>query len=233
MDKRQKPPTWIPHQFLRSQHIRSNIWLFVFLTVLFLILTFFVVSDRSSEWDLYVSAVLQNQQSETTDAVMKGFSWLGNVRIAFFTICIASLFFMIAGKRKEALLMLSTVLTGAVSWVLKMLINRPRPGTDFVRVIEETRYQSFPSGHVLFYTVFFGLLSIVIYDSRNLDRTFKTACISLFALMLVFGAASRIYLGAHWLTDVLGGLIIGIQFLLVARPVYLYSGTAHQPPQNN
>lgn len=198
-----------------------NLWLFIFLTVLFLILTFFVSSERSVHWDLFVSAWLQNRQGEMTDAVMKGFSWLGSVPIAFSLICIASLLFLVAGKKREALLIFSTVLTGAVSWTLKMLINRSRPGTDFVRVIEETHYQSFPSGHVLFYTVFFGLLCMIIYYSRKPKRVTKALGISLFAFILIFGAVSRIYLGAHWFTDILGGLIVGIQFLLLARWAYL------------
>lgn len=214
----------ILHSLYRSaghRSVRRDLWLFLVLTVLFLGLTAFVVSERSDYWDLHVSAWLQNRQGEMMDAVMKGFSWLGSVPIAFCMICTASLFFLVSGKKREALLIFSTVLTGAVSWTLKMLINRSRPGTDFVRVIEETHYQSFPSGHVLFYTVFFGLLSLIVYHNRKLSRAIKAVCISIFALTLIFGAVSRIYLGAHWFTDILGGMILGMAFLLLARLAYL------------
>lgn len=205
----------------RRKIIRRDIGLFLFLAALFLMLTAFVISERSDYWDLHVSAWMQNRQGEMMDEVMRGFSWLGSVPVAFCMICIASLSFLVCGKRREALLIFSTVLTGGISWTLKMLINRSRPSTDFVRVIEETHYQSFPSGHVLFYTVFFGLLSLVVYHNRKLSRVVKAVCISLFALILIFGAISRIYLGAHWFTDILGGLILGIGFLLLARLDYL------------
>lgn len=204
-----------------QQDARKNAGLFILLTVLFLILTSFVISDRSSSWDLYVSAWLQNRQGDLMDSVMKGLSWLGSVPVAFCMICTAALFFILTGKKGEALLIFSTVLTGAVSWTLKMLINRSRPSTDFVRVVEETHYQSFPSGHVLFYTVFFGLLSLVVYYDGKITKAVKAVLISLFVFILVFGAVSRVYLGAHWFTDILGGLIIGTQFLLLARWVYL------------
>jgi membrane-associated phospholipid phosphatase len=198
-----------------------NALLFFLLTVSFLILTYFVLLDRTAHWDYYISDVLQHQQHTVLDTVMRAFSWLGRVRVAFFAICITALLFLISGKKREAILICSTILTGAVSWTLKMLIDRPRPGADIVRVIEETKYQSFPSGHVLFYTVFFGLLSLIVFYAKRLSRRSKTILISLLVLMVICGAVSRIYLGAHWFTDILGGLIVGIQFLIIARILYL------------
>lgn len=200
-----------------------NALLFFLLSFLFLVLTFFVLSNRSAYWDYYVTDILQHQQNTVLDYVMKAFSWLGRVKVAFFAICMASLFFLISGKKREAILVGSTVLSGAISWTLKMLIDRPRPGADVVRVIEETKYQSFPSGHVLFYTVFFGILCIIVYYSKSISRKAGGIMISLLAFFIVCGAVSRIYLGAHWFTDILGGLIIGIQFLQIARLLYLRS----------
>ncbi|MCJ8155112.1 phosphatase PAP2 family protein [Chryseobacterium sp. SSA4.19] len=198
-----------------------NASLFFLLTVSFLILTYFVLSNRSAHWDYYISGILQHQQHAVLDTLMKGFSWLGKVRVAFFAICFTSLCFLMYEKKREAILVGSTILTGAISWTLKMLIDRPRPGADVVRVIEETKYQSFPSGHVLFYTVFFGLLSIIVFYARGISGRIRGIMIFLLVLMIACGAVSRIYLGAHWFTDILGGFIVGIQFLLIARLLYL------------
>lgn len=209
------------YESLFSRTVFTNALLFSLLTVSFLVLTFFVLSNRSAHWDYYVTDVLQHQQHTVLDYIMKGFSWLGRVRVAFFAICLASLLFLISGKKREAVLIGSTVLSGAISWTLKMLIDRPRPGADIVRVIEETKYQSFPSGHVLFYTVFFGILCMIVYYSQKISRRARIVLISLLVFMIICGAVSRIYLGAHWFTDILGGLIIGIQFLQIARLLYL------------
>ncbi|WP_027388711.1 phosphatase PAP2 family protein [Chryseobacterium gregarium] len=208
-----------------------NALLFFLLTVSFLLLTSFVLSNRSAHWDYYVSGFLQHQQHSLLDYIMKGLSWLGRVRVAFFAICLTSLLFLIFGKRKEAVMIFSTILTGAISWTLKMLIDRSRPGADIVRVIEETKYQSFPSGHVLFYTVFFGMVSIIVLYSQRISKGLKTVIISLLVFMIICGAVSRIYLGAHWFTDILGGLIIGIQCLQIARLVYLKNKTEQTPTE--
>ncbi len=206
---------------LLTNTVFINAVLFSLLTVSFLVLTFSVLSNRSAHWDYYVTGVLQHQQDAVLDYIMKGFSWLGKVRVAFFAICITSLLFLISGKKREAILIGSTILSGAISWALKMLIDRPRPGADIVRVIEETRYQSFPSGHVLFYTVFFGMICMIVYYSQKISNNIKVVMILLLVIVIVCGAVSRIYLGAHWFTDILGGLIIGLQFLQIARLLYL------------
>lgn len=215
---------------LLTNTVFINAVLFSLLTVSFLVLTFSVLSNRSAHWDYYVTGVLQHQQDAVLDYIMKGFSWLGKVRVAFFAICITSLLFLISGKKREAILIGSTILSGAISWALKMLIDRPRPGADIVRIIEETRYQSFPSGHVLFYTVFFGMICLIVYYSQKISSNIKVVMILLLVIVIVCGAVSRIYLGAHWFTDILGGLIIGLQFLQIARLLYLKNRPdQHQP----
>jgi len=76
-----------------------NALLFFLLSFLFLVLTFFVLSNRSAHWDYYVTGILQHQQHTVLDYIMKAFSWLGRVRIAFFAICSASLLFLISGRK--------------------------------------------------------------------------------------------------------------------------------------
>jgi len=126
-------------------------------------------------------------------------------------------------QRNEALLIISTLFSGIIGLALKMLINRPRPTKDIVVLLEDTKYQSFPSGHVLFYTVFFGSLILIILSTNIFTRKVRTisalACLS----MIFFGAISRVYLGAHWFTDVLGGFILGIMFLFITGRSYLNS----------
>lgn len=195
----------------------------IFFIVVFLLLSFHVVDSSPKSLDLLVSQELQEEPSALLDVFMKGFSWLGTVYIAAIMVIVFSIIFFVFKYIKEALFVLSCLLSGGVSYVLKTLINRPRPTTDFVRIIEETHYQSFPSGHVLFYTAFFGTLIVIAISSGILKLSLKILISSICSAMIVLGAVSRIYLGAHWFTDVIGGFIVGVLFVMFTGSVYLRS----------
>lgn len=193
----------------------------IFFIVVFLLLSFYVVDSSPRSWDFLVSQELQEDSSAILDVLMKGFSWLGTVYVAAIMVVVFSIIFFVFRYVKEALFVLSCLLSGGVSYVLKTLIDRPRPTTDFVRIVEETHYQSFPSGHVLFYTAFFGTLMVIAISSSILKLSWKIIISSICAAMIILGAISRIYLGAHWFTDVIGGFIVGVLFVMFTGSVYL------------
>ncbi|MCY0969229.1 phosphatase PAP2 family protein [Chryseobacterium wangxinyae] len=195
----------------------------VFFIIVFLLLTLFVVKFSPQAWDLSVSKEIQEDQNLILDIVMKAFSWIGTVYVAAIMVFSFAAVFFIFKYFKEGLFLLSCILSGGVSYVLKMLIDRPRPTVDFVRVVEETYYQSFPSGHVLFYTVFFGSIMIIAIYSKILKISLKILTSVLCLGMIILGAVSRIYLGAHWFTDVIGGFIVGILFVMVSGSIYIRS----------
>lgn len=151
---------------------------------------------------------------------MKAVSWFGRIRVSAVLVACSALYFLLLKRKKDALLLLSTLLSGGIAWVLKTLINRPRPTKDFVSILEETHYQSFPSGHVLFYTVFFGALIFILIRTIKKYPPLKISGILICLAMIFLGAVSRVYLGAHWFTDVLGGFMVGIIFLLIAGNIY-------------
>jgi undecaprenyl-diphosphatase len=91
--------------------------------------------------------------------------------------------------------------------------------------LEETKYQSFPSGHVLFYTVFFGTLILIILRLKKIKYKLKIFLITVCLSIIFFGAVSRVYLGAHWFTDVLGGFILGVFCVLIMGYFYVKNDT--------
>ena len=99
------------------------------------------------------------------------------------------------------------IVTGAVllDVLTKWLVSRPRPrGGEY----------GFPSGHALGVAVFFGAIVYVLWTS-DVSRALRWLG-TLLACLLVLGvAASRIYLKVHWLSDVIGGLVGGVTYLLV------------------
>ncbi len=99
------------------------------------------------------------------------------------------------------------IVTGAVllDVLTKWFVSRPRPrGGEY----------GFPSGHALGAVIFFGAVVYVLWTS-DVSRALRWLG-TLLACLLVLGvAASRIYLKVHWLSDVIGGLVGGVTYLLV------------------
>lgn len=107
----------------------------------------------------------------------------------------------------------------ALSPILKILFARSRPTSNFVHVfLRETDF-SFPSGHAMGITLFCSILFVLFYKSRNKNRSWL---IWLCALFIALVSYSRIYLGVHWLTDILGGCAfagvwIALSYLIIKK----------------
>lgn len=105
---------------------------------------------------------------------------------------------------------------GLLVVVLKNIYQRPRP--SILHLVEEHGF-SFPSGHSLAATLVFGSL-VIISHHRIKDKLRRRAAEGLFALMIALILLSRVYLGVHYPTDVLGGLILGVGVLHLEYPFY-------------
>src|ERR1051326_4663816 len=111
---------------------------------------------------------------------------------------------------------LEAIMIPAVLWIsslsrtgIKRLINRPRPKPLLVRVKRQSRGQSFPSGHVSSSIVFWGWLSTMALVRKEMNRSIRAALLSIPPLIIALIGPSRVYLGDHWATDVLGGYLYG------------------------
>lgn len=185
----------------------------------FSVLAAYVMLSKPQYIDVHISEEIQEKQNSFLDRFMIAVSWFGQIRVSVVMVACSALLLLLKYK-KDALLMASTLISGGIAWVLKTLINRPRPTKDFVSILEETHYQSFPSGHVLFYTVFFGALIFILIRTIKKYPILKISGILICLAMIFLGAVSRVYLGAHWFTDVLGGFLAGLMYLLIAGHFY-------------
>lgn len=180
----------------------------------FALLTLLVLLLPPSFIDLEFSEEVQEHPYPWLDFLMKGVSIFGDKIVAPVMVALTAAAFFIGGKRKESIFVLSTLFSVGVAYVLKVAVNRPRPTEDLVRIVEKAEFQSFPSGHVLFYTAFFGVLVFLMYRFAYLPLRLRWA-IGLLSLFLIFAIPfSRIYLGAHWFTDVAGGFLVGLLYLI-------------------
>jgi undecaprenyl-diphosphatase len=102
----------------------------------------------------------------------------------------------------------------AFGGLLKEFIHRTRPDTVYVTAMKFKSY-SFPSAHALGATIIFGLLAYLAH--RNLPPPWNLVCPGLLLGLIFLIGVSRIYLGAHYPSDVIGGWLLGsaVLFLIV------------------
>lgn len=186
----------------------------------FILLTVFIIYMPLSSVDKNFSITVQSYQSPFLDSIMKFISFIGVMPYSVIMVLLTALLFYIFKLKKEALFTLSTLLAGVVSTIVKVLVDRPRPAAPFVHVLEKTVQQSFPSGHVNFYVVFFGFLIVSMCHVKTIPFFLKAAVITLCALLILLIPISRVYQGAHWFTDVLGGSLLGGLLLFVNSYFY-------------
>jgi undecaprenyl-diphosphatase len=107
-------------------------------------------------------------------------------------------------------LVAATFARPAFEFVMKEVVGRDRP--DYNRLVEGTGY-SFPSGHPMAAVALWGMVPVVVglFTRR---RAVWWASVVLAGFMIVIISASRVYLGVHWISDVIGGLLFGAVFLL-------------------
>jgi len=176
----------------------------------FIVLTVLVLIFPHPFIDREFSQEIQEHQNPFLDSSMKLVSWFGYSPGSIIIVLLAAFIFFMLRCKKEALFILLTSASGLISSLVKVLVNRPRPAESMVHIAQKVSNQSFPSGHMMFYIIFFGFLTVLMFELKAIPKTIRIAVIT-FSMLLIFAIPfSRIYLGAHWFTDVLGGFLLGI-----------------------
>ncbi len=126
----------------------------------------------------------------------------------------------LAGKRREAECGALSAFGGSlISSFFKWFVGRPRPSLELVQVSAVTNNGSFPSGHVVHYVTFYGFLCFIVVGL--ISHRFVRVCLQLaLSVLVLLVGASRIYLGAHWASDVVGGYLLGALWLWLSIQVY-------------
>jgi undecaprenyl-diphosphatase len=139
------------------------------------------------------------------------FSWIGDAKgfVAEVIIFLAILAF----NRRAWIFAAAAILTGAWYELGAHLINRPRPTTaQVLQVTEHPGASSYPSGHTIF-VVTVCVVLMLCFGYRFLPRWGRIIGWTLAVLIVAANAIGRVYTGAHWPTDVLGGIVIAIAWL--------------------
>jgi membrane-associated phospholipid phosphatase len=225
-------PVAAPKTSAPERQRRGRLFVTVYALVLliatagFIGLAFFVrQQDLITSFDLPVAQAIQDINLPVVSWVLLHMSDLGWPPLNI--ICVVGIvggLFALRLRLEAALVLASTLLAGEMGTLMKDLVQRARPTANDVHLVGHLADFSFPSGHVIFATVLFGTTFAIawIVWPRSLLR--NLVLVLLAGLVLLMGP-SRIYLGQHWPTDVLGAYCLGglwlagtVELILLLRP---------------
>lgn len=187
------------------------------------------------DWDLAVTKTIQAWGWHGLDIGMRLISAAGDHMLtAASLVLLACLILAAGGAWRTAFILGIAVTTGQlIKLGVKGWVGRPRPTSEIVHVLTDVReIHSFPSGHTLHYTIFFGFLWFLAFTSGRSVKLRWPLLVMLGGLVLLVGI-SRIYLGAHWASDVVAGYILGGTLLAFFIHLYQWPSLAQAEPTQN
>lgn len=197
--------------------------IYALLFVLFTLLATFVHFHPVLGIDVTITREFQENQTPWLSWLMTAISYIGyQTWLSIGLVVLAVVVFWIVDLRLEAItIAVVYALSGLLNALIKIIVNRPRPNASVIEVFQGATGQSFPSGHVMSYVAFWGLLftfGVILFDGR---RWWRIALLVISAFFVVMVGPSRIYLGAHWASDVLGAYLIETALIGIALFIYL------------
>lgn len=173
--------------------------------IMFLILLIIILKTDELKIDNYIINIFQSKNNIFTN-IMKVITFLGSAT-CIITLTII-LLLTIKNKQIKILIASNLIISTLLNQILKYAVQRPRPENP---IIKETGF-SFPSGHSMVSLTFYGLLIYLIIKS---NMKYKKLYITVLLIIIPLIGISRIYLGVHYPTDVLGGFLISTSYLII------------------
>ena len=176
------------------------------LFILFILWTTLLVKNKLSRIDNIVYNKIKLNNKKTI--FFKYFTNLASTKY-FIIICLLLIIFL---KNKLALLIsIAMIIDAIIVFIAKHIIKRERPNIN--RIVEEKGY-SYPSGHTFSATCFYGLVMFLINISSITLGYQLLITIALISIILLIGF-SRIYLGVHYFSDCIGGLLLSSSYIIL------------------
>jgi undecaprenyl-diphosphatase len=192
----------------------------VLVTVPFATLVFQVVAKGPlTELDGSVANRLNDWVHNSPAAVraLEGISNIGKPITLFVLVTAAVLYLLWRRRIRLALyLVVTSAGGGLVDTAVKILVNRPRPVVD--HPIATALGKSFPSGHAMSATVTYGALALVFLPA--LPRRWRPVALCGVVLLVLAIGTSRLFLGVHFVSDVVGGFVLGLAWLAASTAAF-------------
>ncbi len=186
---------------------RSYVVLIIW-TIIFIINTTLVCLKKTDGFDRYVYDMVYYFHNDAITTIFKCITSLGST---IGVISIVLFIFIISRNRKKTFFeMLSVLIAYILDESVKLIIARPRP--TLINLVTEKTF-SYPSGHTMIGCVLYGILIYSIWH-KNINKHKKVLYCGLLFILAFVIAISRIYLGAHFATDIIGGWAFGHMVLI-------------------
>ena len=191
----------------------------------FAFLTLFAKSTPFFPFDLQITRSIQLINISGFGPLMNLVSWPGFPPQSFVITAFVIALLYGLGLRWEAVAALITAVSASgIDFLVKDMIQRPRPTNNLVHVLRILDSYSFPSGHVVFYVAFFGFTLFLAFVLLKESAT-RTILILLFGGLILLVGISRIYQGEHWASDVAGAYLLGSLILVANVAFYRWGKT--------
>ena len=195
----------------KDKIVKNLKWIILFICLIcFLGIAEDVLEDQIFNIDIsYYNFLSEHVISDTLTPIIKIITNFGGIVCL---VVLAILSFIFIKNKKIGLAIIGNLgISALLNNILKMILQRPRP-TGY-RLIEETGY-SFPSGHSMASMAFYGFFIYLVYKNVK-NKYIKWGLIAVLSLLIVLIGLSRVYLGVHYLSDVLGGFLVTISYLII------------------
>lgn len=182
--------------------------LIISLILIFIILGILAATNLTSSFDNFIYNTIISIKSPILTDTLKIITSLANYKSIIFYNFVILLYILIKKNSKLLIIPLNSILSVIFNNIFKVIFRRNRP--LLIALITEKGY-SYPSGHAMISILFFGTLSYVISKS---DIKYKNILRLFLGVLIIIIGISRIYLGVHYASDIIGGYLLGMIILL-------------------
>lgn len=191
-------------EFLKKNYL-------LFIIIICLVITGFILEDVYEREILEFDKLAFSLFKIRTPLLTKIFLIITNLGSPYVLIVLTLLSFLLKNKKLSFIITGNLGLITIINQVLKFIVKRPRPSDLFL--IVETGY-SFPSGHSMVSLSFYGLLIYFIYKYFK-NKKLKIFLITFLSLIIILIGISRVYLGVHFVSDVISGFLLSLSYLMI------------------
>ena len=188
------------------KRFRWSLLIFVILVVATVILCALAAIHSNFPGDEVVLRQFQEFENPRLTIAARTVTILGDKEIVVTSVLAVAGILWAVGRRRESIAALLLLVSESLGLLSKALIDRPRP--EFILFPPGSDTGAFPSGHAMHAVLFFGFLMFLVMDNTK-SRSLKIGVLITLPLIILSVGVSRIYLGFHWPSDVLGGYIFG------------------------